>query len=195
MRATQRHLLRRAVPILLVGAGASAAFTSEQPADAGQVSKRLSDAILAEFRSAEIGPPAPRDASPDPGVFMLPPMEVQASRHYGTIDSAAVNAPTMAIPVKFGTGITEYRGKKVTALTQRVLERLEPTSSDDRTDYAAIRRGLVEAQRAWLAFRDADCQARLKLYEAGSIRGAVYLGCLTERTDQRTKELRRWTQP
>jgi uncharacterized protein YecT (DUF1311 family) len=31
------------------------------------------------------------------------------------------------------------------------------------------------------------------LYEAGTIRGAVYAGCLIEHTEQRTRALQAWT--
>ena len=51
----------------------------------------------------------------------------------------------------------------------------------------------MDAQRAWISFRDNDCKGRLVLYEAGTIRGAVYAGCLIEHTEQRTRALQAWT--
>lgn len=77
---------------------------------------------------------------------------------------------------------------------QKVLKSMESVGSEDKTDYVAVKRRLAEAQRAWAKFRDADCKAKLKLHEAGTIRAAIYLGCLAERTDQRTKELVQWSE-
>ncbi len=50
---------------------------------------------------------------------------------------------------------------------------------------------LKVSQRAWVAFRDADCQ-KLTVFEAGggtATTGEI-LGCLTEMTQARTKSLR-----
>jgi uncharacterized protein YecT (DUF1311 family) len=78
-----------------------------------------------------------------------------------------------------------------------VLRRLaEPSVSDsDAPARAEARRLLVEAQRAWIQFRDHDCRGRLRLHEGGSMRGLVYLGCLIAHTEQRTAQLRGWTEP
>lgn len=69
---------------------------------------------------------------------------------------------------------------------------LKPDSGGDTTDYAAVKAQLVAAQRAWVSFRDADCNALRKFYEQGTIRTAMHYGCLIERTVQRTKELKAW---
>jgi uncharacterized protein YecT (DUF1311 family) len=76
---------------------------------------------------------------------------------------------------------------------QRLLESLSPTMPGDGTDYEAVRKQLAEAQRAWIKFRDSDCGAKYTFWEQGSIRGAMYLSCLIERTEKRTAELRKWT--
>jgi uncharacterized protein YecT (DUF1311 family) len=50
---------------------------------------------------------------------------------------------------------------------------------------------LRASQRAWVAFRDADCE-KLMIFEAGggsATTGAV-LGCMTELTQARTKDLK-----
>ena len=75
---------------------------------------------------------------------------------------------------------------------QDLLKTLKPADKNDRTDYTAIRKELAEAQRAWITFRDRDCGATYKYWEEGSIRGIKYLACLTDRTEQRTRELRKW---
>lgn len=78
---------------------------------------------------------------------------------------------------------------------RQLLARLEAAGPTDGIDVAAIMQELVEAQRAWIRFRDGDCKAKIKYWEKGSMRGTVYLGCLAERTQQRTQELRAWTRP
>jgi hypothetical protein len=53
---------------------------------------------------------------------------------------------------------------------------------------------LIAAQQAWISYRDQDCRAKHTLFATGTIRAAVFLGCLVERTEQRTRELRAWIQ-
>lgn len=48
---------------------------------------------------------------------------------------------------------------------------------------------LREAQRAWIAFRDANCIAQAFDYQGGSIYPTIYNGCLTEVTKTRIREL------
>ena len=61
---------------------------------------------------------------------------------------------------------------------QALLKSLNSSMSGDTTDYAAVKRELSEAQRAWIKFRDSDCNAKYKFWEQGSIRGTVFLACL-----------------
>ena len=75
---------------------------------------------------------------------------------------------------------------------QALLKSLGPESKDNRGDQAKVTKKLREAQRAWVAFRDNDCEAKTTLWAEFTMRGAVYFGCMIERTDQRIKELRSW---
>jgi uncharacterized protein YecT (DUF1311 family) len=84
------------------------------------------------------------------------------------------------------------KDKELNAAYQELLKQLVADDKSDTTDYAETRKLLLDAQRNWIKFRDADCKGRLVLYAEGTIRGAVYFGCLVERTEQRTKELRHW---
>jgi len=54
----------------------------------------------------------------------------------------------------------------------------------DRTD------ALRTAQRAWIAFRDADCAARYAIWQDGTIRSIVGANCHLTMTASRTIELR-----
>lgn len=75
---------------------------------------------------------------------------------------------------------------------QSLLKDLSPSDSSDTTDYPAVRKGLADAQRAWVIFRDSDCGALYKYWEAGSIRGIKYGYCRIEHTERRTIQLRAW---
>ena len=48
---------------------------------------------------------------------------------------------------------------------------------------------LVTAQRAWLAFRDAECTFAASGVDGGSIYGYVHTTCLNRLTKQRVKQL------
>ena len=84
------------------------------------------------------------------------------------------------------------KDKELNAAYQKLLRKLVPSDKSDDTSYEDVKKLLIEAQRNWIRFRDADCKGQLRLHEGGTIRGAVYLGCLAERTEQRTKELLKW---
>ena len=51
------------------------------------------------------------------------------------------------------------------------------------------RAGLINAQKAWLTFRDAECDFETLENIGGSIRPMEYSGCLSELTQQRRKRL------
>ncbi|MET4700230.1 uncharacterized protein YecT (DUF1311 family) [Constrictibacter sp. MBR-5] len=54
---------------------------------------------------------------------------------------------------------------------------------------ASAERKLVAAQRAWIAFRDAECAFSASSVEGGSAHGMVVAECRTHLTRQRVKEL------
>lgn len=60
----------------------------------------------------------------------------------------------------------------------------DPVSADP-----SARQLLIQAQRQWVMFRDADCRAMQQIYAGGSIASAIYLQCLAERSAQRMAEL------
>lgn len=64
-----------------------------------------------------------------------------------------------------------------------------PEQSDVGHAGESPRAALVKAQRRWIAFRDADCNAKFALVAGGSIRVATVWVCQRERTEQRIKEL------
>lgn len=56
-------------------------------------------------------------------------------------------------------------------------------------DSAGSRKLLVEAQRAWIAFRDAECAFSTEDSKDGSIYPMLMAECLESLTDERTKQL------
>jgi uncharacterized protein YecT (DUF1311 family) len=48
---------------------------------------------------------------------------------------------------------------------------------------------ILEAQRLWIPFRDAHCEAEAAPYEGGSIQPLIRLSCLATITNQRTAQL------
>lgn len=52
------------------------------------------------------------------------------------------------------------------------------------------RRKLEKAQSLWLQYREATCESEASIYEGGSIRPAIYNGCLASVTRERAHRLR-----
>lgn len=53
---------------------------------------------------------------------------------------------------------------------------------------------LIQAQQAWIKFKDATCAYEQAQFEGGTISTSVYFNCLTQVTQQRTKDLQRYLQ-
>lgn len=54
---------------------------------------------------------------------------------------------------------------------------------------AAQRDRLIDAELAWIEFRDRNCEFVQAQFEGGSIQPVVYYGCMTQTTQDRTAEL------
>lgn len=59
-----------------------------------------------------------------------------------------------------------------------------------RAQDASFADALLQAQRAWIAYRDAECGMRYTIYHDGTLRGIVHANCVMVMTAQRTVELR-----
>jgi uncharacterized protein YecT (DUF1311 family) len=72
-----------------------------------------------------------------------------------------------------------------------VLARRRAILDEEAGEPAADLEGLlVEAQRAWIAFRDADCAQETAVWGTGSMRTVAGAWCQLERSAQRVFELR-----
>ena len=58
----------------------------------------------------------------------------------------------------------------------------------------SIEEPLLAAQRAWIAFRDADCAAQASLWEGGTGQPMIFNGCMESLTLQRTDDLRAYAE-
>jgi uncharacterized protein YecT (DUF1311 family) len=78
--------------------------------------------------------------------------------------------------------------KKLNQTYQRVLQALGKRD-EDAGQHAKVKAALVAAQREWVKFREADCQAVYTLHEGGTIRTVMYLGCMDNHAQHRIKDL------
>jgi uncharacterized protein YecT (DUF1311 family) len=84
---------------------------------------------------------------------------------------------------------------KLNQTYRRVLATLGGADDDSKQSYpASTKASLIEAQRAWVKFRDADCKAVFNRWKGGTIRSVMQLGCMKDRAEQRTRELAEFLQ-
>lgn len=77
---------------------------------------------------------------------------------------------------------------QLNAAYRRAIQVLEqPDTETER--YSDSKRALIAAQRAWIQFREADCTAVFTRHASGTIRTAMFLGCLQHHAEQRIKDL------
>jgi uncharacterized protein YecT (DUF1311 family) len=68
-------------------------------------------------------------------------------------------------------------------LNRAYKARMASITADQKT-------ALRTAQRAWIAFRDADCALQYQMFIDGSIRSNIYTGCMLDMTARRALALR-----
>lgn len=59
----------------------------------------------------------------------------------------------------------------------------------EQSEVKGVRKKMVEAQRAWIMFRDAECEMRAFSYTGGSAYSLTLSGCMLEETKKRTEVL------
>jgi uncharacterized protein YecT (DUF1311 family) len=85
----------------------------------------------------------------------------------------------------------EKADRQLNLVYQSLLRQISKPA-EQYLDYPALKTKFIEAQRKWLAFRDAECEAWFVVNEAGTGRNADQLQCLIDRTNDRTKQLEEW---
>lgn len=115
---------------------------------------------------------------------------------YGRLNSDCVNAmPDGGTTLDVSQCLqaeTVYWDERLNLEYSVTMGRVRESDAYHRTNspqYAVGEDRLRTAQRAWIAFRDADCQSRLSRWAGGSIGQIIYPGCLAERTFERVQDL------
>ncbi|WP_287815523.1 lysozyme inhibitor LprI family protein [Pseudomonas sp.] len=83
---------------------------------------------------------------------------------------------------------------KLNATYKQLIQNLSQPDTESE-QYSETRQKLQIAQRAWIKFRDADCEAVYQANSGGTLRGLAALGCKRNRAEQRTRELQDYLQP
>lgn len=79
---------------------------------------------------------------------------------------------------------------KLNAVYKKVLAHIAEADLEKPYDRDSWEKAMRESQRAWVAFRDADCKGAVPMeWSGGSGTSAAVNGCMTEKTEARTKEL------
>jgi uncharacterized protein YecT (DUF1311 family) len=112
-------------------------------------------------------------------IFLLAAAPFSA-QHMNEPDSPCFNVGVTYDAVECLGKAKESSDAALNSMYQDIRKRLE---GDD------VRR-LVETQRLWIQYRDANCEAERALYGLGTGAQPAYLGCLEAMTRARTKELR-----
>ncbi|THH36261.1 DUF1311 domain-containing protein [Aliishimia ponticola] len=60
-------------------------------------------------------------------------------------------------------------------------------------DQMGVGAQLLDAQRKWIAYRDAACTAEAEMFRGGSIQPLVWFQCMTRLTAQRSGDLRNFS--
>ena len=83
---------------------------------------------------------------------------------------------------------------KLNATYKQLIQNLSQPDTESEK-YSETRQKLQITQRAWIKFRDADCEAVYQANSGGTLRGLAALGCKRNRAEQRTRELQDYLQP
>lgn len=81
---------------------------------------------------------------------------------------------------------TSIEQKKVEDKLNKVYQGIvKPLEGDEK-------KTLVEAQRAWVKFREADCNAVYQRWIDGTVRNVMFISCMQDRAETRIKELQEY---
>jgi uncharacterized protein YecT (DUF1311 family) len=102
------------------------------------------------------------------------------------------SAPGHLLPCKKGDnstpgleGCAEHRVLKSDGQIDRLNSSISSELVGTRT-----KREFVAAHRAWLAYRNADCNSLSSIYEGGTLTSLAYIECLESRNERRIRDLR-----
>lgn len=143
------------------------------------------DALLARYRSAVA--PCADDAAQD----------VMAIRHcQGLLDEACMDGEpdgrTTLGMSQCSYAEAAFWDERLNEEWGRVIALVKQADADDRglePEYAVREEKLRAAERAWVAFRDAQCAFDYSVFGSGSMRLMLYPDCLSRMTFERLRDL------
>ncbi len=101
-------------------------------------------------------------------------------------------APGHLLPCKKGDettpgleGCAEHRVLK----SDGQIDKLNSSISSE-LETARMKRAFVAAHRAWLAYRNADCESMASIYEGGTLKPLAHILCVEGRNERRVRDLR-----
>ena len=81
--------------------------------------------------------------------------------------------------------------KELNAQYEKALGYIAESNLDKPYDPKSWTEAMRVAQRAWVAYRDADCKGLMPMeWSGGTGTSSAVMGCMTEKTIQRTKDLK-----
>ncbi|MDE1166458.1 MAG: lysozyme inhibitor LprI family protein [Pseudomonas sp.] len=123
-----------------------------------------------------------------PRLMILAPLLFSATAFAAQPKADCANATTTPEINQCAQAEADVVEAKLNVAYQNLVKQL--TQPDTETDkYSEMRKKLQIAQRAWIKFREADCDTILQINASGTIRTLAAIGCKRERAEQRIKEL------
>lgn len=90
----------------------------------------------------------------------------------------------------------EAADKELNAAYAAALKVVRSRDLEKPYDAKSFEEAVRSAQRAWVAYRDAECKGVVaQVWTNGTGSASAILGCMTDKTVQRTKELKDQLQP
>ncbi|MEC4803278.1 MAG: lysozyme inhibitor LprI family protein [Jaaginema sp. PMC 1079.18] len=123
-----------------------------------------------------VSPATPRTEAPESAVSPSPESAIAQSPSTPDCDNA-----TTQMEMNF---CAAQDAKDADTALNQVYQQLRGTINNE-----AQTQRLISAQKAWITFRDADCEYSQRRYDGGSIMPMIYSSCIADRTRQRTQEL------
>ena len=111
--------------------------------------------------------------------FLLVVAAPCSAQHMNGPDSPCTNAVVTSDKVSCLSKAKDASDAKLNSVYQSLRNRLEGEDADR----------LLETQRIWIKYRDANCSAERALYGGGTAAHPAYLACVEAMTRARTKEL------
>ena len=116
---------------------------------------------------------------------LIPPLAFVHGAHAQSMNAADAPCRGVVVTSELTRCLDLARGKADARLNETYGQMLDVLTPGERKD-------LVQAQRLWIKYRDAACDAEYKLFEGGTAGTPARLACLEAETRAREASLLRW---